>query len=127
MPAAVARWPAPGERLQRQGGPGLGSLRFEVPLGFSGRCPFSPLFSWEGSPTKIDYRKKGTLILTSLLEGPRPCVGQNLLGCNPRILQFKSCFFSRFLRFLSWLSGWVSKFRFRCLRLAVGCPKPIYR
>ena len=29
------------------------------------------LFGWEGSPTKIDYRKKrknGTLILTSLLE-----------------------------------------------------------
>ena len=32
----------------------------------------------EGSPTKIDYRKKGTLILTSLLEdldtvdGPNP-------------------------------------------------------
>ena len=31
--------------------------------------PFSPLFGWEGFPTKIDYRKKsGTLILTSLLE-----------------------------------------------------------
>ena len=29
-----------------------------------------PLFPFlgEGSPTKIDYRKKGTLILTSLLE-----------------------------------------------------------
>ena len=26
------------------------------------------LFLGEGSPTKIDYRKKGTLILTSLLE-----------------------------------------------------------
>ena len=25
-------------------------------------------FGWEGSPTKIDYRKKGTLVLTSLLE-----------------------------------------------------------
>ena len=25
-------------------------------------------FSGEGSPTKIDYREKGTLILTSLLE-----------------------------------------------------------
>ena len=25
-------------------------------------------FLGEGSPTKIDYRKKGTLILTSLLE-----------------------------------------------------------
>ena len=27
-----------------------------------------PFFGWEGSPTKIDYRKKGTLVLTSLLE-----------------------------------------------------------
>ena len=27
-----------------------------------------PFFGWEGSPAKIDYRKKGTLILTSLLE-----------------------------------------------------------
>ena len=28
-------------------------------------------FGWEGSPTKIDYRKEsGTLILTSLLEDP---------------------------------------------------------
>ena len=26
------------------------------------------LFFGEGSPSKIDYRKKGTLILTSLLE-----------------------------------------------------------
>ena len=31
--------------------------------------PFYRFFlGWEGSPTKIDYRKKGTLILTSLLE-----------------------------------------------------------
>ena len=29
--------------------------------------PFYPSLG-EGSPTKIDYRKKGTLILTSLLE-----------------------------------------------------------
>ena len=29
--------------------------------------PFYP-FLGEGSPTKIDYRKEGTLILTSLLE-----------------------------------------------------------
>ena len=28
----------------------------------------SPLFWLGGSPTKIDYRKKGTLILTALLE-----------------------------------------------------------
>ena len=32
------------------------------------RCPSLPLFGWEGSPTKIDYRKKGTLILTSDLD-----------------------------------------------------------
>ena len=37
-------------------------------LGPPARCPFSPAFFGEGSPTKIDYRKKGTLILTSLLE-----------------------------------------------------------
>ena len=30
--------------------------------------PFSTPFLREGSPTKIDYRKKGTLILASLLE-----------------------------------------------------------
>ena len=34
--------------------------------------PFYP-FLGEGSPTAIDYRKKGTLILTSLLE--------DLVGC----------------------------------------------
>ena len=37
-------------------------------LGPSARCPFTVSFFGEGSPTKIDYRKKGTLILTSLLE-----------------------------------------------------------
>ena len=31
--------------------------------------PCYPFFG-EGSPTKIDYRKMGTLILTSLLEDP---------------------------------------------------------
>ena len=38
-------------------------------LGPPARCPFSP-FLWVGweSPAKIDYRKKGTLIRTSLLE-----------------------------------------------------------
>ena len=31
--------------------------------------PFStPFFGWEGSSTKIDYRKRGIFILTSLLE-----------------------------------------------------------
>ena len=29
---------------------------------------FNPFFGGEASPTEIDYRKKGTLILTSLLE-----------------------------------------------------------
>ena len=29
--------------------------------------PFTPFF-WEGSPAKIDYRNKGTLVQTSLLE-----------------------------------------------------------
>ena len=40
------------------------------PLHFSTRSPSSALlpFLGEGSPTKIDYRKKGTLILASLLE-----------------------------------------------------------
>ena len=31
--------------------------------------PFYQPFFWEGSPTKRDYRTKGTLLLTSLLEG----------------------------------------------------------
>ena len=31
--------------------------------------PFLTFFLGEGSPTKIDYRRKGTLILSSLLEG----------------------------------------------------------
>ena len=34
-------------------------------LGPPARCPFSPTFFGEGSPTKIDHRKKGALILTS--------------------------------------------------------------
>ena len=33
-----------------------------------------PVFGWEGSPTNIDYSKKGTLILTSPLED----LGKNL-------------------------------------------------
>ena len=41
-------------------------------LGPPARCPLShPFFGWEGSPTKIDHRKKGCqLILTCLLEDP---------------------------------------------------------
>ena len=37
-------------------------------LGPPGSCPFAVSFWGEGSPTEIDCRKKGTLILTSLLE-----------------------------------------------------------
>ena len=32
------------------------------------QCPLSPLFLGRGSPPQIDYRKKGALFLTSLLE-----------------------------------------------------------
>ena len=32
------------------------------------QCPFPNFFGWEGSPTKRDYKKRGTLILASLLE-----------------------------------------------------------
>ena len=32
------------------------------------QCPFSLFFDWDGFSAKIRYRKKGTLILTSLLE-----------------------------------------------------------
>ena len=41
----------------------------ELQLNFAylGPVPFYPFFG-EGSPSKIDYRKEGTLILTSLLE-----------------------------------------------------------
>ena len=40
---------------------GMGSLRVQVPkLGPPARCPSLPFFGWEGSPTKIGYRKKGT-------------------------------------------------------------------
>ena len=33
------------------------------------------MFGWEGSPTKIDYSKKGTLIVTSLLVDPELIAG----------------------------------------------------
>ena len=44
-----------------------------------------PTFLGEGSPSKIDYRKKGTLILTSLLEGldlGDRCGPQTSVLCN---------------------------------------------
>ena len=34
--------------------------------------PLSHPFGWEGSPTKIDYRRKGYFILTPLLEDLGP-------------------------------------------------------
>ena len=37
-------------------------------LGFAVVPFYRVFFGWEGSPTKIDDNKKGTLILTSLLE-----------------------------------------------------------
>ena len=37
-------------------------------LGPPARCPFTVSFLGEDSPTKIVYRKKGSLILASLLE-----------------------------------------------------------
>ena len=40
--------------------------------------PFYP-FLGEGSPTKIDYRKKGTLILTPLLEDLGKCISTVLM------------------------------------------------
>ena len=43
--------------------------------------PFDQLFWGEGYPTKIDYREKGTLILTALLEY---VVEVSLFGCFGR-------------------------------------------
>ena len=53
-------------------------------LGPPARCPFSPVpfFGWEGSPTKIDYSKNGTLILTSLLYLGEDQGGNSLLSSN---------------------------------------------
>ena len=51
-------------------------------LGLPARCPFT-LFLGEGSPTKIEYRKRGTLILTSLLE--------DLDSLEDAVKQFKLC------------------------------------
>ena len=48
--------------------------------------PFVTPFFGEGSPTKIDYRNKGTLILTSLLEDlagkpkGKPGAAQKIIG-----------------------------------------------
>ena len=41
----------------------MGRRRLGPPAGCPGKSVF---FDWEGSPSKIDYREKGTLILTAL-------------------------------------------------------------
>ena len=58
---------------------------------------FLILFGWEGSPTKIDYRKKGTLILTTLLEdlvhlyGQSPSRCARIHGCAPFKVMYPAC------------------------------------
>ena len=56
---------------QKRGVPENGGFRLGFPLNQPPLGPpvvaFYP-FLGEGSPTKLDYRKRGTLILTSLLE-----------------------------------------------------------
>ena len=56
--------------------------------------PFYP-FLGEGSPTKIDYRKKGTLILASLLEDLLAVLTQCGFSAAPTALYYcgwtKSC------------------------------------
>ena len=51
--------------------------------------PFTVSFLGEGSPTKIDYRKKGTLILTALLDlGLR----LKITGDFPKMVRFPLAF-----------------------------------
>ena len=66
FPGSVGDFPT-GLGTKHVGGPTRRSGEQGVcePLGPPARCPFSPTFWGEGSPTKIDYRKRGTLILTS--------------------------------------------------------------
>ena len=59
----AADGPALCQRCLPEGGRTAG-----IRLGPPARCPFTVSFLREGSPTKIDYRKKGTFILSSLLE-----------------------------------------------------------
>ena len=59
----------PGERpgaMPRN--PGVCFFEIALQLSMSTSSALLSLFLGEGSPTKIDYRKKGTRILTSLLE-----------------------------------------------------------
>ena len=56
----------PGETSAQRAPPSRFSA-FLFPLLFVYRLKVAPLLAWssEGSPTKIDYRQKGALILTS--------------------------------------------------------------
>ena len=59
-------------------------------------APSHPFFGWEGSPNKIDYIKKGTLILTSLLddlEGYPHRMRPNL--CEPEVAEVPGMFAER--------------------------------
>ena len=66
---------------------------FAPHLGPKARSPSSglwPFCGWEGSPSKIDCRKRGALILTSLLENLEGVLcGLSVLGCHPR--KFSCC------------------------------------
>ena len=53
--------------------------------------PVSPFFG-VGSPAKIDFRKRGTLILTSLLED------LEFLGCGCASLALRGRVFGKYLR-----------------------------
>ena len=73
---AKAQRPAPIAELRRSrgasfgAGTGAGMGWAQSGCVFKTRSPSSAFYSFfgEGSPTKIDYRKKASLILTSLLE-----------------------------------------------------------
>ena len=69
--AAIHRLVGCGRQTRHEtSSPELGRTPPEVRMDFRSRCPSSALlpFFGEGSTTKIDYREKGTLVLTSLLE-----------------------------------------------------------
>ena len=70
----------------------------------------SPLF-WlgVGSPAKTDYRKKASLILTSLLEGLDVDLLNENLGGSQRILWFNLFSFSPF--WLLWMVGFSICFK----------------
>ena len=53
----------------------------QEPIGPPARCPSFPFFGWEGSSTKIDYRKKGALI-----SAPSPDLGSQANARFPQML-----------------------------------------